>query len=101
MRNRSVNVSAPEEDEAELDETFAAPFKTDVMLSCKEAAQRMSEAQDRNLSLSEKLQLKMHLAMCGGCSNFGKQLDFLRSACKRYTEKPVQDENSNARDNPP
>lgn len=62
------------------------------MLSCKETTQRLSEAQDRDLSLSEKLQLKMHLAMCGGCRNFGKQMDFLRVACKRYTDKEVQDE---------
>ena len=60
------------------------------MLSCKEATQRLSEAQDRDLSLSEKLQLKMHLAMCSGCSNFGRQMDFLRAACKRYVEKSVR-----------
>lgn len=57
------------------------------MLSCKETTQRLSEAQDRGMSLSETLQLKMHLAMCGACSNFSKQLDFLRVACKRYVEK--------------
>ncbi|MDP2134552.1 MAG: zf-HC2 domain-containing protein [Sulfuritalea sp.] len=62
------------------------------MLSCKETTQRLSEAQDRDLSLSEKLQLKMHLAMCGGCRNFSRQMDFLRLACKRYTEKPVREE---------
>lgn len=62
------------------------------MLSCKEATQRLSEAQDRDLNLSEKLQLKMHLAMCGGCRSFSKQVDFLRAACKRYSEKEVQDE---------
>ena len=56
------------------------------MLSCKEATQRLSEAQDRNLSLSEKLQLKLHLAMCSGCRNFARQMDFLRAACKRFTE---------------
>lgn len=62
------------------------------MLSCKETAQRLSKTQDRDLSRSEKLQLKMHLAMCGGCRNFSKQMDFLRAACKRYTAKAVHDE---------
>ncbi len=62
------------------------------MLSCKEATQRLSEGLDRDLSLSEKLQLKMHLAMCGGCRNFSKQMNFLRAACKRYAGKPAQDE---------
>jgi len=60
------------------------------MLSCKEATQRLSEAQDRDLTLSEKLQLTMHLAMCGGCRNFSKQMDFLRTACKRYADKPAE-----------
>lgn len=62
------------------------------MLSCKETTQRLSEAQDRRMSLSEKLQLKMHLAICSGCSNFSKQLDFLRVACKRYVHKAGQDD---------
>lgn len=62
------------------------------MLSCKETTYRLSEAQDRDLSLSEKLQLKMHLAMCGGCRNFSKQMNFLRAACQRYTEKAGRDE---------
>ena len=57
------------------------------MLSCKETTQRLSEAQDRRMSLAEKLQLKMHLAVCSGCSNFSKQLDFLRTACQRYIHK--------------
>lgn len=62
------------------------------MVSCKETTQRLSEAKDRKLSLSEKLQLKMHLAMCGNCRNFSKQMDFLRATCKRYTDKRTPDE---------
>jgi len=62
------------------------------MLSCKETTQRLSEAQDREFGLAEKLQLKMHLAMCGGCRNFSKQMDFLRAACRRYTDKGTPDE---------
>lgn len=61
------------------------------MLNCKDATRKISEAQDRSLSLVEKLQLKIHLAMCSGCSNFGKQVDFLRTACKRYPDKLMHD----------
>ncbi len=63
-----------------------------IMLSCKKTTQRLSEAQDRGMSMAEKLQLKMHLAMCSGCSNFSKQLDFLRVACKRYIHKAGQND---------
>lgn len=54
------------------------------MLTCKEATRKMSEAQDRELPLGERLQLEMHLALCHGCRNFKKQLSFLRLACGRY-----------------
>ena len=54
------------------------------MLTCKEATRKMSEAQDRELSLAERLQLEMHLALCHGCRNFKKQMSFLRLACRRY-----------------
>ena len=54
------------------------------MLSCKEVTQLLSESQDRQLSLSEKMQVEMHLAICTGCKNFKRQMSFLREACKRY-----------------
>jgi len=63
------------------------------MLSCKQTTQRLSEAQDRRMSLAEKLQLKMHLAICGGCRNFSEQMNFLRVACRRYVHKAGQDDN--------
>ncbi len=54
------------------------------MLRCKEVTRKLSESQDRELPLAERLQLEMHLAMCHGCRNFRKQLTFLRMACRRY-----------------
>jgi len=54
------------------------------MLSCKDITLLLSEAQDRQLSLSEQFHLEMHLMMCKGCSNFKTQMSFLRKACKRY-----------------
>lgn len=68
------------------------------MLTCKDATRMMSEAQDRSLSVGERLQLEMHLAMCRGCRNFRQQMDFLRAACRRFMgrtldEKPDQASN--------
>lgn len=56
------------------------------MLSCKEVTHLLSESQDRKLTLSEKMRLEMHLAMCKGCTNFKSQLRFLRDACKQYVK---------------
>lgn len=57
------------------------------MLRCKEATHLISEQQDRQLAAGERLQLRMHLAMCSGCRNFRAQMNFLRDACKRFTDK--------------
>lgn len=56
------------------------------MLSCKESTRLLSEAQDRKLSLAEKVQLELHLSMCNGCKLFKSQMRFLREACRRYLD---------------
>ena len=62
------------------------------MLKCKEITHLVSESQNRKLSLSERLQLEMHLAMCTGCSNFKRQIIFLCEACRRY-RSPAAEKN--------
>lgn len=59
------------------------------MLTCREVTQLLSEAQDRELSLGERLRLRLHLAMCRGCANFRQQMAFLRDACRQFAGEPV------------
>lgn len=59
------------------------------MLNCKEVTRLLSELQDRRLSLSESLQLRMHLAMCKSCANFDRQMKFLRKATRLYAHRTV------------
>ena len=54
------------------------------MLSCKEVTQLVSESLDRELSIPERFRLKTHLLICKGCTNYREQMNFLRTACKRY-----------------
>jgi len=54
------------------------------MLSCKEVTHLLSKAQDRKITLTERVNLEMHLAICNGCKNFKNQMTFLRQACQRY-----------------
>ena len=56
------------------------------MLTCQQVTRLLSEAQDRELRLKEKLPLKLHLMMCSGCTNFRQQLDFLRRAAREYAQ---------------
>ncbi|WP_442918207.1 zf-HC2 domain-containing protein [Magnetococcus sp. PR-3] len=56
------------------------------MLSCKATTQLLSEKQDRPLSGWEKLNLKVHLWMCRGCTNFGQQLSTLQQIHTRIRQ---------------
>lgn len=61
------------------------------MLTCKDVTHLLSEGQDRKLTVAERARLEMHLLMCDGCSNFRRQIDFLRSACRRYLDSRRQE----------
>ncbi|MHB1375792.1 MAG: zf-HC2 domain-containing protein [Thauera sp.] len=54
------------------------------MLSCKDATRLCSDALERDLSLRERLSLRMHLAMCAGCTRFEEQLSVLRTLSRRF-----------------
>jgi hypothetical protein len=51
-----------------------------MMLSCKESARLLSQEQDRPLAFGERVSLRVHLAICKGCRNVGRQFRFLRLA---------------------
>jgi hypothetical protein len=54
------------------------------MLSCKEATALMSQEQDRRLSLTERIGLRLHVLICAGCNNYRRQMHVLRAACRRF-----------------
>jgi len=56
------------------------------MLNCREVTRLYSESQERPLTLSERLSLRMHIAMCAGCRNFGQQMKFLRETMRAYAK---------------
>jgi len=56
------------------------------LLSCKEVSQLVSQGLDRRLGLVERVRLRIHLAICDGCTNFSKQMLFLRKALSRLAE---------------
>ena len=55
-----------------------------VLPSCREASELLSLAQDRPLTVREKLILHVHLPLCDGCRNFKAQLAFMRRAVREY-----------------
>ena len=60
-------------------------------MNCREVTRLLSDAQERELFLAERLKLSVHLAMCPSCSNFKQQMGVLRSACRRYAGRAPAD----------
>jgi hypothetical protein len=59
--------------------------------ACRKAARLISESQDHRLRLRDRLALRVHLAMCDGCTRYLHQIEFLGRAMKRwsnYSEEP-------------
>ena len=56
------------------------------MMNCRDATRLMSEAQERPLSITERMSLKLHVIMCSGCQNFKDQMDTLRLITRAYAK---------------
>jgi hypothetical protein len=54
-----------------------------IFPSCKEVSHLVSQGLDRELGLGERLRLRAHLAICNGCTNFKRQVEFLRRAVRK------------------
>lgn len=54
--------------------------------SCHEAARLMSDAQDAPLSLTARIGLRLHLAICSQCRRYHRHLEFLRSTLAQMPE---------------
>lgn len=57
-----------------------------LMYSCEQASKLSSRAMEEPLTLSERVLLRMHLMMCNRCSNFSRQIDFLRRVSRQVPE---------------
>ena len=48
--------------------------------SCKRVAELLSQRLDEPLGLIDELRLRLHLSMCGNCSNVAEQLSAVNAA---------------------
>jgi hypothetical protein len=55
-----------------------------LKLTCKDVAGLLIAREDRSLPLSERLTVKMHLAMCKACPVFERQLLTMRNAMRQW-----------------
>ena len=65
------------------------------MLSCKQVTQTVSESLDRKLPFWTRVQLQMHLGMCGLCRRFRKDMIRVDEEVRRHAaelEQGIQDD---------
>jgi hypothetical protein len=63
--------------------------------TCKDVAALLIAREDRELPLTERMALRLHLAMCQACPRFERQILTLRNAMKQwrqYTEEAPGEE---------
>lgn len=57
------------------------------MRSCRDISALVSQGLDKQLSLGERLAIRVYLMMCSGCRNFWSQSRFIRKAALDNTEQ--------------
>jgi hypothetical protein len=62
------------------------------MLSCKDVTEKASDYLDKEMSLMQKLQFKLHLFMCHSCRRFVKQFKVTIGTVGRLEPEQVSDE---------
>lgn len=53
--------------------------------TCKEIHRLTSESLDRELTLIERVRMRLHLLVCHACQNFGTQMELIRHAMRKLT----------------
>lgn len=70
---------------------YISRFKNIFVLSCREATELLSRAQDSKLRLLQRVRLRWHLSICDSCTRFSQQLPLLRQALRFHTHRDEQD----------
>ncbi len=61
------------------------------MLSCNEVSRLVSESLDRDLSLGQRLSVRLHLLMCTLCARSRRQIMLLRDVADSYGDASEAD----------
>lgn len=64
--------------------------------TCKEVHRLTSEGLDRELTLVERLRMRLHLAVCEACTNFTGQMDLIRRAMRQMSATGEPDKDKDA-----
>ena len=62
-----------------------------LMYSCEQASKLSSRAMEEPLGRFQRIQLRLHLMLCGHCKNFSRQIEFLRRTSRKVPEAIEKD----------
>ena len=65
-------------------------------LNCRETTRLLLEAEERELSATDKLALKLHLKICDACVRFVSQVNFMRHATHAWRKHRDSDDDTPA-----
>jgi predicted anti-sigma-YlaC factor YlaD len=67
--------------------------KSGFMPTCAEVHRLVSEGLDRELSLTERARVRLHLMICDACTTFSGQMKLLRQAMRQWSlpDEPEND----------
>jgi len=71
------------------------------MLSCKDIARLVSDSLDRKLPPRQRLELRLHLMMCGACSTYRRQITELNRLFQRRFHDATGSRSDDAEPSPP
>ena len=60
--------------------------------TCKEVAALLIAREDRALPLSQRLGMRLHLAMCAGCTGFERQILTMHNVMKQWRNYEASDD---------
>jgi hypothetical protein len=55
------------------------------LISCKDASRLLSQMQEGDVALLQRLRVRLHLLWCEACKHFEQELRFLRAIMRRYS----------------
>lgn len=58
------------------------------MTTCRETTELASRAMDQRLPFADRMALRIHLAICGHCSRFNRQIHQMRELFRAETADP-------------
>jgi hypothetical protein len=64
-----------------------------LLPDCKQIVALASASLDKNLSLGQRIKLRLHMVTCAACLRFFEQSKFLREAMSQYYTRCAVDEN--------